>query len=121
MRQEESIFDEGLRTSSLVDDAKLTRTKEYTRTIDLLRLLHNALVKLIEAWQHFEAGEIQYFEMKEHLTLRKTWEAYLAGINKDMAELRFLGLSLHQRIEMFDKKRGGVSYVLSARLSVRSC
>jgi len=87
---------------------------EYTGTIDLLRLLHNALVKTIEAWEHFKTGEVQYFEMPEYQTLRKTWEAYLAGVNKDMTELRFLRRSLQQRIEMYDNKRGGVSSFASS-------
>ena len=106
--QEDSIFSKSERTSSLVDDAKFTRTKDYTRTIDLLRLLHNALVKKIESWENFEIGEIQYFEVQEYQALRKTWDSYIAGINKNITELRFLRRNLQQKIEMFDNKRSGV-------------
>lgn len=106
--QEDSIFSKSERTSSLVDDAKFTRTKDYTRTIDLLRLLHNALIKKIESWENFEIGEIQYFEVQEYHALRKTWDSYIAGINKNITELRFLRRNLQQKIEMFDNKRSGV-------------
>lgn len=92
-----------------MDDVKLQRTKEYTIITDMLRLLHNALVKIIEAWENFEKGEVQYFEVEEYEVLRKTWDSNLASINKDVSELRYLRRSLLQRIEMFDTKRSGVS------------
>ena len=107
--KEESIFSKSGRTTTLVDDASFTRTKGYTRTIDLLRLLHNALVRIIESWENFESGEIQYFEVQEYQALRKAWDSYIARINKDMSELRFLRRTLQQKIEMFDNKRSGVS------------
>lgn len=47
--------------------------------------------------------------MEEYQALRKAWDSYLAAINKDMSELRYLRRSLLQRIEMFDNKRSGVS------------
>ena len=95
--------------TSLVDDPDLTRTKQYTRTIDILRVLHNSLVKIIESWEDFENGEAQYFEVTEFEALRKSWDAYLASIDKNMTKLRFLRRSLQQRIDMFDNKRNGVS------------
>ena len=108
-RQEESIFSESGRTSSLFDDARFTRTRDYTRTTDILRLLHNALVITIESWEDFESGELQYFEAQEHEALRVTWDAYLAAIRKDISELRFLRRMLQQKIEMFDNKKSGAS------------
>ena len=108
-QQEENVFNEDARVASLVDDKTFRRTKEYTTITDLLRLLHNALVKIIESWENFEKGEIQYFEVEEYQALRKSWHSYLAAISKDMSELRYLRRSLLQRIEMFDNKRSGVS------------
>ena len=93
----------------MFDDARFTRTKDYTRTIDLLRLLHNALVITIESWENFESGEILYFEVQEHQALRTTWDAYLATISKDISDLRFLRRLLQQKIEMFDNKKNGAS------------
>ena len=107
--QEESIFSESGRTSSLFDDDRFTRTKDYTRTIDLLRLLHNALVITIESWENFESGEIRYFEVQEHQALRMIWDSYLAAISKDISDLRFLRRLLQQKIEMFDNKKNGAS------------
>lgn len=93
----------------MFDDARFTRTKDYTRTTDLLRLLHNALVITIESWEGFESGEIQFFDVQEHQALRVIWDAYLAAISKEISELRFLRRSLQQKIEMFDNKKSGAS------------
>ena len=93
----------------MFDDAGFTRTKDYTRTTDLLRLLHNALIITIESWEDFESGEIQYFDVQEHQALRVIWDAYLAAISKEISELRFLRRLLQQKIEMFDNKKSGVS------------
>ncbi|MCJ1483151.1 hypothetical protein MMC06_003317 [Schaereria dolodes] len=101
-------FDGAKREASLVDDAKFSRTKEFTWIVELLRLLHNALTKTIESWENFEEGEIQYFQVEDKDILRMDWSRYLEGIEKDMAELRLLRTSLHQKIEMFDNKRNGL-------------
>ena len=99
--------------ASLIDDAAFSRTREYTSTIELLRLLHNDLIKIIDSWESFDRGEIQYFDIRDQESLRKRWESYLANIEKDISELRFLRRSLHQRIESLDSKRNGVSSQLS--------
>ena len=115
-RQEESIFNEPVRKASLVDDIRLSRTRTYTTAIELLRLLHNSLVKVIESWESFENGEIQYFEVNEQETHRRGWGSYFAAIEKNMTELRFLRRLLQQRIEMFDNMRNGVWYDITATL-----
>ena len=109
--KEKSIFNEGDEEPSLTDNASFDRTREYTRTIDLLRLLHNALARFIESWQNFEGGELEYFEGAEHEALRRIWDAYLAQIKKNMAELRFMRTTLRQRTELFDNKRSGVGFL----------
>ena len=96
------------------------RTKEYTTITDLLRLLHDVLVKITETWESFEKGDVQYFEVEEHQGLRKTWDSNLASINKDVSELRYLRRSLLQRIEMFDNKRSAVSAANTYDLSIGS-
>ena len=108
MNQEESIFNKSVRQATLIDDAKFSRTRAYTEIIELLRLLYNALVKVIESWESFESGEIRYFDVREQDTLRKVCESSLASVEKDTTELRFLRRSLQQRIEMFDNMRNGV-------------
>ena len=110
IEQEESIFNEGSKAAALVDDVTFQRTKEYTTITDLLRLLYNSLVKLIESWENFANGEIQYFDVTEFPALEKKWDSYKASINQDMSELRYLRRTLMQRIEMFDNKRSGVSF-----------
>lgn len=97
----------------MFDDANFSRTRDYTRTTDLLRLLHNSLVITIESWEDFESGEIQYFEAQEHEVLRVTWDAYLAAIIKDISELRFLQRLLEQKIGMFDNKKSGASTLIT--------
>ncbi|KAL2047059.1 hypothetical protein N7G274_001078 [Stereocaulon virgatum] len=96
------------RTASIIDDANFTRMNEYTRTLDLLRLLYNVLVRIVELWENFESGELQYFEVQENQALRKTWDSYIAGVNKNVTELRFLRRTLQQKIEIFDNKRSGL-------------
>ena len=98
---------------------KFSRTRAYTETIELLRLLHNALVKVIESWESFEGGEIHYFDVREQDTLRKVCESSLASVEKDMTELRFLRRSLQQRIEMFDNMRSGVSSSVECCVGLR--
>lgn len=98
-----------MRQATLIDDVKFTRTRAYTESIELLRLLHNALVKFIESWESFESGEIRYFDVREQDTLRKVCESSLASVEIDMTELRFLRRSLQQRIDMFDNMKNGVS------------
>lgn len=66
-------------------------------------------MNVVESWESFASGEIQYFEVREQETLRKVWESHLAGIEKDVTELRFLRRSLQQKMEMFDNMRNGVS------------
>ena len=107
-----------MRQATLIDDVKFTRTQAYIESIELLRLLHNALVKVIESWESFENGEIRYFDVREQDTLRKVCESSLASIEKDMTELRFLRRSLQQRIDMFDNMRNGVSTSLN---NIRLC
>lgn len=111
MEQEESIFNEPDhdKKNSFEDDEHFTRTKNNTKTVQLLRLLNNSLVKTIDSWERFEAGEIQYFRLGHHDSSRTLWNKYLSDIEKDVTELRFLSRSLQQRIDMFDHLRDGVS------------
>ena len=108
--------------ASLIDHKTFRRTKEYqyTAVTDLLRLLHNTLVKIIESWEDFEKGEVQYFEVEEYQALRKAWDSYLAAISKAMSELRYLRRSLGQRIEMFDNKKSGVNVSMAILLALAS-
>ena len=115
INQEESIFNTSAQQDKLIDDVEFSRTRAYTMTIDLLRLLHNALVKVVESWESFESGEIRYFDVREQDSLQKVCESSLASVEKDMTELRFLRRSLQQRIEMFDNMRNGVSLSIIAR------
>ena len=109
----------------MTDDKKFSRTRDYTATIDLLRLLHNSLVRIIESWERFGDGEVQYFEIKNEESLQAIWEDYLASIEKDMTELRSLSRVLSQNIEALDNKRSGVSPIHESqylkRLTISAC
>ncbi|KAI4176762.1 MAG: hypothetical protein LQ343_000855 [Gyalolechia ehrenbergii] len=106
--QEESIFNEDAKAASLGDDVTIQRTKESTTITDLLRLLHDALVKIIGSWEDLEKSEVQYFEVEEYQAPPKAWDSNLASVNKDVSELRYVKRSLLQQIEMFANKRSGV-------------
>ena len=103
------MFSRSRQTALLVDDHDLSRTQEYTWIIELLRLLHNTIVKVIESWEGFEQGELQYFYTGPQKTFHSSWNNYLATIEKDLTELRFQRRCLQQRIEMFDNMKAGVS------------
>ena len=107
--QDEGIFGDNYNKATLTDDNKFSRTRDYTATIDLLRLLCDSLTRTIESWERFVAGEVQYFEVKDQQSLQTIWENYLASAEKDMSELRFLRRVLSQDIEALNNKRSGVS------------
>ena len=109
--KDRDVFGHGYLQASLTDDTQFSRTRDYTVTIDLLRLLLNSLVRFIESWESFADGEVQYFEVRNQETLRSIWETYLANVEKDMTELRFLRRVLDQMIEGLTNKRSGVSLV----------
>ena len=109
--KDRDIFGDGYLQASLTDDTQFSRTRDYTATIDLLRLLFNSLVRFIESWESFADGEVHYFEVTNQETLRSIWETYLANIEKDMTELRFLRRALDQMIEGLTNKRSGVSSI----------
>jgi len=116
VKQEDSIFNKGILAGTFVDDGKFTRTKEYTWTVQVLRLLHNSLIKLLESWYSFQSGEIRYFRVRENDDLDKRCRSHLARIDKEIAELRSLRRSIQQRIEVFDNMRNGVSYLTAKSL-----
>lgn len=78
--------------------------------MQVLRLFHNSLVKLIESWENFEEGEIHYFDVDGDEALQTIWRKnFLASIRKDVTALRSLRRALRQRIEVFDIRMSGVS------------
>ena len=95
----------------MTDDINFSLTIEYTRTIELLRLFLNSLVKIVQSWERFELSDLQYFEVHGEDTLEKSWESNLANITKNVNELQSLRTTLQQRIEMFNNMRNGVGLV----------
>jgi hypothetical protein len=91
-----------------MDDAEFTRTRNYTDTVELLRLLHNSLSLTVESLERFHNEEAQYFQANQN-ALRMTWDRYFAVIEKDCNELRFLRTVLQHKIDAFDNKKNGVS------------
>lgn len=108
LKQEQSVFNnpDGYMFG---DDERFSRTKDNTQTVQLLRLLSNSLVKTLDSWERFEAGGIRCFHLGHHNSSRTAWNNYLAEIDKDVTELRFLSRSLQQKIDMFDHLRDGAS------------
>lgn len=108
LSKESSVF-QTTGPAPLFDDIDYSRTRGYTATIDLLRLQFNAIIKVIESWERFEDGELQYFLGNEHDTLRHIWDGHLADVETSSNELRSLRTILQQKIETFDNMRNGVS------------
>lgn len=75
-------------------------------------------MRILEAWEGFENGELRYFDVHEQETLRHLWNTYLANIEKDGTELRYLRRTLQQRIEMFDAMRNGASAIPKSMFGV---
>ena len=109
IHHEKNIFNVDAQRLPLTDDPELNRTKEYSRIIELLHLLNNALTKVLQSWDAFVHGEICYLEPRSPDSLRERCEASTASIEKYMAELNFRNTILRQRIELFEGMRNGVS------------
>ncbi|KAH0547759.1 hypothetical protein FGG08_000016 [Glutinoglossum americanum] len=105
---ENTIFDEKLAASQLgtfVDDSNISQTKDYTWTLQVLRLLFNALTKTIEAWECFERDDTRYFNATE---FNLQWASYFGDIRRNMKQLRDLRMSLQQKMESFENMRNNV-------------
>jgi hypothetical protein len=97
-----------MRVSDIKDDVNFSRTHGYISIIELLRILQNALIRTIEAWERFENGEMEYFYSETHSTLKELWDKHFADIENAANELRSLRTILKQKIETFDSLRNGV-------------
>ena len=63
----------------LFDNQSFDVTRELTAALELLRLLHNALHILIQAWETFEDRELHCFLQEEDDVLRKAFDDDIAG------------------------------------------
>ena len=106
--QDRNIFETTRTEETLIDDPGYSRTRSYTTSLQLLRLLSNSLVRNIETWERFETGEIQYFR-SDNATLREAWDRHLAEIQRDVNQLLALRRKLQQKIETIDSMRNGAS------------
>ena len=110
--QDDSVFAEENVEKSFRDDPNLSRTKEYTWIVQVLRMLENGLTRTIDVWDRFEAGDASYYLLPREDTRRIAWEQQLAAIHQDINELRFLRTTFQQKIEMFDSLKHSVSRLL---------
>jgi hypothetical protein len=69
------------------------------------------LLKSLEAWDEFAAGELKYFDTNSE-TLDRLWDHYYESLFNDVSELVYLRQSLLQRISTFDRMKDGVSRAL---------
>lgn len=81
----------------------------------MLRRYHDRLLKTIESWDAFAAGEIRYFDTNSDM-LREAWSNHIASLFNDVSELRFLQRSILQKIQTFDRMADGVR-----KIGARDC
>lgn len=91
-----------------MDDDRFTGTKNYTLATSILRRYHDLLLKTIESWDTFAAGELRYFDNNSPV-LQRLWNGPITSLFNDVSELRFLQRSILQKIQTFDRMTDGVS------------
>lgn len=94
-----------------LDDEKLSRTEELTRTVLTLQRFHDCYTRTIQAWEAFDQEEIQAFEVGGSDVLRSKWQAYILKIKGEIAKLRSCTVRLHQHLVLFDGMKAGVSVI----------
>lgn len=95
-----------------LDDEKLSRTKELTRTVFTIQRFHDCYTRTIQAWEVFEREEIQAFDLQGFDSLRSRWKRHLLVINGQIANLRSCTIRLHQHLVLFDGMKAGVSVMI---------
>lgn len=98
----------------LVDDKRLTRTKELKQTILTLQKIRHCMARLIASWDSFESQDVKNFALEHADGRREVWEEYLTGIRAHIRELQFSEILLQQKLELF--KGMGVFVSLSILL-----
>jgi len=96
-----------------LDDEKLSRTEELTRTVFTLQRFHDCYTRTIQAWEVFEREEIQAFDLQGFDALRSRWKRHLSKIKGQIANLRSCTIRLHQHFVLFDGMKAGVCVVYS--------
>ncbi|KAH8702860.1 hypothetical protein GQ44DRAFT_631161, partial [Phaeosphaeriaceae sp. PMI808] len=94
-----------------LDDEKLSRTEELTRTVFTLQRFHDCYSRTIQAWEVFEREEIQAFDLQGSDALRSRWKRHLSKIKGQIANLRSCTIRLHQHLVLFDGMKAGVCVV----------
>jgi hypothetical protein len=89
--------DEEIRARRFAYDKDFKKTTRYNRALSVLRKFHDLLLKTLEAWKEFAAGELQYFDTGSE-SLDRLWDRYNESIFQAMSELGYLQRCLLQRI-----------------------
>jgi hypothetical protein len=104
---QEKHYNKIIETGRYFDDQSFTGTKAYTWAVSVLRSFHDLLIKTLDAWDIFASHELRYFETSSDM-LQSIWAEYMADMDKNVSEMRYLQRSLVQRIETFDRMKDGV-------------
>lgn len=96
-----------------LDDEKLSRTEELTRTVLTLQRFYDCYTRTIQAWEAFEQDEIHVFEIRGSEALRSLWKGHISKIKAEISKLRSCTVRLHQHLVLFDGMKAGVSSVQS--------
>jgi hypothetical protein len=91
-----------------LDDEKLSRTKELTRTVLALQEFHDCYVRTIQAWERFEREDIQVFDLVGFDGLTSRWKRYISKIRGHIEDLRECTGRLEQHLVVFNGLKAGV-------------
>lgn len=90
------------------DDKDFQKTIRYTWALTILRRFHDPLVKTLEAWDEFAAGELKYFETNSE-ALNSQLDRYYVSLFDDVSKLVRMQQTIHHRIQTFDRMKDAVS------------
>jgi len=102
-------FTRGEKLTGGAIEQEITHQPGFKWTIRILRQFAHLLLKTINAWETFKAGEIRYFNLPDtEAPAQTSWGSYLAAIDKDVTELRDLRSSLMHQTELFENMTNSV-------------
>jgi hypothetical protein len=107
MQSQEELYEGEIRSGLFSYDKDFKKTTRYTWALSILRRFHDLLLKTLEAWDEFAAGELKYFDTNNEI-LDGHWDRYYESLFNDVSELVYLQRSLLQRIQTFDRMKDGV-------------
>ncbi|KIW63806.1 hypothetical protein PV04_08778 [Phialophora macrospora] len=93
---------------SILDDEKLTKTRELTLAVSCLREFRDILSGSIRAWDNFESNYIRLFETPRVPKLHDFLQEYIVQIRVSVFQLKDLHALMSQKLDKFNSMRDGL-------------